>query len=75
VVFLTGARALVVLRGEIQHKNLWRVDLDTGAEKQLTNLPDDFDVRDFDVSPDGREVLFERVEERSDVVLMDLPRQ
>jgi hypothetical protein len=40
----------------------------------LTNLSPGFDIRDFDVSPDGREVVLERVQERSDVVLMDLAR-
>ena len=74
LAFLPGRRALVLLRGEIQHKNLWLVDLETGAERQLTNLTSDFDVRDFDISPDGREVVLERVQERSDVVLLDLLR-
>jgi Tol biopolymer transport system component len=75
VAFLPGGQALVLLRGEIQHKNLWLVDLATGAERQLTNLPADFDIRDFDISPDGRDVVLERSQERSDVVLMDLPRR
>jgi Tol biopolymer transport system component len=74
VVFLPKERALVFLRGDIQHKNLYLADLDTGAERQLTNLPSDFDVRDFDISSDGSEVIFERVQQRSDVVLMDLSR-
>jgi Tol biopolymer transport system component len=74
LAFLPGRRALVLLRGEIQHKNLWLIDLETGAERQLTNLTPDFDIRDFDISPDGREVVLERVQERSDVVLLDLPR-
>jgi Tol biopolymer transport system component len=74
LAFLPGGRSLVFLRGEIQHKDLWLVDLDTGAERQLTSLPSDFDVRDFDLSPDGHEVVFERVQERSDLVLLDLTR-
>ena len=74
LAFLDGGRTLVFLRGEIQHKNLWRVDLETGAERQLTNLAPDFDVRAFDISPDGREVVLERAQEHSDVVLLDLPR-
>ena len=74
MAFLPGRRALVVLRGDIQHKNLWLLDLDTGAERQLTNLPPEFDIRDFDISPDGREVVIEREQERSDVLLLDLPQ-
>jgi len=74
LAFVSGGRALVLLRGEMQHKNLWLIDLETGAERQLTHFDPDFDVRDFDVSPDGRDVVIERVQERSDIVLVDLPR-
>ena len=74
LAFLPGGRAVVLLRGEIQHKNLWLIDLDTGAERQLTNLAPEFDIRDFDISADGREVVLERLQQRSNVVLLDLPR-
>jgi Tol biopolymer transport system component len=72
VAFLPGGRALVLLRGEMQHKNLWLVDLETRSERQLTNLAPEFDIQNFDISPDGREVVIERVQERSNVALMDL---
>ena len=75
MALLPGGRSLVLLKGEIRHKNLWLIDLDTGAERQLTNLTPDFEIRDFDISPDGREVVLERVQERSNVVLLDLPRR
>lgn len=75
LTFLPGGQSLVFLRGEIQHKNLWLIDLQTGAQRQLTNVAPDFDIRDFDISPNGREVVLERVQERSDVALLDLPRQ
>jgi Tol biopolymer transport system component len=74
LVFLPGRNALVVSRGEIQHKDLWLVDLKSGAERQLTNFAPEFDIGDFDISPDGREIVVERVQERSDVVLLDLAR-
>jgi Tol biopolymer transport system component len=74
LAFLPGGRTLVVLRGEIQHKNLWLIDLETGTERPLTNLPSDFDIRDFDISPDGREVVLERMQVRSDVLLLDISR-
>jgi Tol biopolymer transport system component len=74
LAFLSGGRSLVVLRGEIQHKNLWVIDRQTGAERQLTNLPSDFEINDFDISPDGHEVVLERVQDRSDIVMLDLAR-
>ena len=70
--FLRGQRMLVVMRGDIQHKDLWQIDLGSGTERQLTSLPADVNVRDFDVSPDGREIVFERVQEQSNVVLIKL---
>ena len=70
--FLRGQRMLVVMRGDIQHKDLWQIDLGSGTERQLTSLPADVNVRDFDVSPDGREIVFERVQEQSNVVLINL---
>lgn len=76
VRFFPGRHALVVMRGDIQHKDLWLVDLQTKAEQQLTRLPPDFNIRDFDISGDGRELVLERVQERSDIVLIDLaPRR
>jgi Tol biopolymer transport system component len=74
LAFLPGGRTLLFLQGEIQHKNLWQMDLMSGAKRQLTNVGPDFDIGDFDVSADGREVVLERVQERSDVVLLDLAR-
>lgn len=72
--FLDGGRALLMMRGDIRHKDLWIVDLATGKERQLTNLPADFNIRDFDVSGDGKEILLERVQDHSDIVLIDLER-
>jgi Tol biopolymer transport system component/DNA-binding winged helix-turn-helix (wHTH) protein len=72
--FVRGNRALVLMRGDMQHTDLSLVDLDTGAEHQLTRLGADFNIRDFDVAPDGSEVVLERVQQRSEIVLIDLAR-
>jgi Tol biopolymer transport system component len=71
--FMPGRRSLVVSRGEIQHKNLWLIDLETGAEQQLTDLAPDFDLRD--ISPDGRDIVLEQVQEHSDIVLLEVPKR
>ena len=72
--FFKEGRSLLTMRGDIRHKDLWIVDLDTGKERQVTRLPADFNIRDFDVSADGKEILLERVQEHSDVVLIELRR-
>jgi Tol biopolymer transport system component len=70
LVFLPGRRSLLMLRGELGHKNVWIVDLETGAERLLTRFPPEFSVHDFAISPDGRELVLERLQERSDIVLI-----
>lgn len=73
--FLPGRQALVVLRGGIQHKDLWLIDLSTGAEQRLTNFPADFDVRDFDISTDGREAVVHQRQDQSDIVMIETDRR
>ena len=75
LAFIPGERTLAVLRGEMGHKNLWLVDLATGAERQLTNFGPEFTVRDFDISPDGREIVVEQVQEQSGIVLIERQRR
>nr|MBA3297682.1 PD40 domain-containing protein [Acidobacteriota bacterium] len=69
--FLPDRRGLVVLRGEVEHKDFWLIDLEAGTERRLTNFGRGFNIKDFDVSRDGREIVFDRVQENSDIVLID----
>jgi hypothetical protein len=72
LAFLGAEDALVILKGDISHKEFWLVDLETGRERQLTNLGRDFAIGDFDISADGREIIFDRAREESDIVLFEL---
>lgn len=45
-----------------------------GSERQLRYLTPDFDIRALDISPDGRDVVLERVRDRSGVVLLGVSR-
>ena len=71
--FSSDGRSLLTMRGDIRHKDVWVVDLATGKERQLTHLPADFNIRDFDLSADGSEILLEREQDHSDIVLIELP--
>jgi Tol biopolymer transport system component len=71
VVFFRDAQTLAILGGEIRHKNLRLLDLRTGAQRELAALPLDFEVRDFDVSADGSQVVFERSQLNSDLAVIE----
>lgn len=74
IVFSQNSGSLVILRGEIGHKNFWLLDPQTGAEHQLTDLPSNIAIGDFDVSPDGTEIIFDRAQDSSNIALFDRTR-
>jgi Tol biopolymer transport system component len=71
LVFFRDPQALLILGGEIGHKNFWLLDLRTGAQRILAALPADFVVRDFDISATGSEIVFDRVQTTSDLALIE----
>ena len=64
-----------MLLGDYFRQNFWLIDLETGRRRQITDLKPGYSVGSFDVSPDGRQILFDRVRQNSDIVLIDLPRK
>ena len=71
MVFWRDTRSVVILRGDVSHKNFWLVDLQTGAERQLGELTSEPAVGDFDVSRSGDEIVFDRVEKNSEIALIE----
>ena len=74
VAFSPDGQSLVVLRGDFDHKNFWLIDLRTGAGRLLAELPAEFVIGDFDISPDGSDILFDRVQENSELALIERAR-
>jgi Tol biopolymer transport system component len=73
--FLPGGKQIVALLGDYLHQNFWMVELETGQRRQLTNLKPGYSITSFDVSPDGKQIIFDRVRQNSDIVLIDLARK
>lgn len=71
VVFFRDAQTLLVLGGEIVHKNFSLLDLRTGTQRIVAELPADFATRDFDIAADGSEIVFDRVQVNSDLALIE----
>lgn len=72
LTFLPGGNTLLLLKGELRSKNFWLVDLETGAERQLTDFGPEFVIGDFDLATNGKEIVFDRIREDSDIVLIEL---
>jgi Tol biopolymer transport system component len=69
--FLRDGSGLVVLPG-IETKDFWLLDLATKQLRQLTKLSDRGSLNTFDISPDGKQLVFDRSRQNSDVVLIEL---
>ena len=59
--------------GGFRQQDFWLFDLGTGAKRRLTQLDHGESLQRFDVSRDGTRIVFERVRENSDIVLIELP--
>ena len=73
--FLPNQQVLVVMEGEFWHKNFWSIDLTNGKRRQLTNFDREYLISDFDIFPDGKQIIFGRLKERSNVILIDFLQQ
>jgi Tol biopolymer transport system component len=72
-VFFRDPQTLVILSGEVAHKDFLLLDLKSGAQRVLAELPPDFVVHDFDISADGAEIVFDRVQVNSALALIERP--
>jgi Tol biopolymer transport system component len=70
--FMPDGRSLVLMKGDWKDQQFYLLDLATGAERRLSNLNPGFTMRSFDVSRDGKHILFDRISENADIVLIDL---
>jgi serine/threonine protein kinase len=64
----------VIYLPDLQSRDFWLLELATGARRQLTRFADRRRLETFDVTPDGRRIVFDRQDENSDVVLIDVAR-
>jgi dipeptidyl aminopeptidase/acylaminoacyl peptidase len=76
--FVPGSNTLLVLQGGVGGvpQNFWLVDLESGRRRPLTNLrPTTTGVSSFDVTLDGKSIIFDRTRENADIVLIERGRR
>jgi Tol biopolymer transport system component len=70
--FLPGSESLIYMQGDGPSQDFWLLDLKTRQSRQLTRLATSGSMRTFDVTPDGKQIAFDRLRDNSDIVLSDL---
>ena len=69
--FLPNGKGLVYMQGNPSAQNFWLLDLATKKTRPLTRLSNLAAMRTFDITPDGKQIVFDRRRENSDIVLID----
>ncbi|HTC89870.1 MAG TPA: hypothetical protein VK686_16295 [Bryobacteraceae bacterium] len=71
--FMPDGRGLIFMQAmeATPWQDFWLLDLTTMKTRRLTRLTDRATMRTFDITPDGKQIVFDRLRENSAVVLID----
>ncbi len=70
--FLPDGSGLVFLP-RIQGLDFWLADLGAGAIRPLTGLANRGSIRTFDITKDGKAIVFDRTRQNGNIVLIERP--
>ncbi len=71
--FLPNGSGLVYMLGNtLAEQDFWLLDLSTMRSHRLTQLSSSAVMRTFDITPDSTRIVFDRVSEDSEILLIDL---
>ena len=71
--FLPDGTGLVYMLGStMAGQDFWLLGLGTMRSRRLTRLSDPAAMRTFDITSDGSRIVFDRLRENSDILLIDL---
>jgi len=72
--FLPDGKGLVYTQGfSPSTQDFWLLDLGTKKSRRITQLANTATLRTFDITPDGKQIVFDRLRDNSDIALIDLP--
>jgi serine/threonine protein kinase/Tol biopolymer transport system component len=67
-----GAGLVYMLGSTLAEQDFWLLDLSTLHSRRLTRLSSSAVMRTFDITPDSRRIVFDRLSEDSEILLIDL---
>jgi hypothetical protein len=66
---------LIYMQGLLASQDFWLLDLASMKSRPLTQLKNLATMQTFDITSDGKQIVFDRLRENSDVVMIDLPKE
>jgi Tol biopolymer transport system component len=75
VRFSPDGKSLIYMQGLLASQDFWLLDLASMKSRPLTKLQNRATMRTFDVTSDGKQIVFDRLRENSQVVMIDLPKE
>jgi Tol biopolymer transport system component len=75
VRFLPDGKSLIYMQGLLVSQDFWLLDLASMKSRPLTRLQNRATMRTFDITSDGKQIVFDRLRENSHVVMIDLPKE
>ncbi len=75
VRFLPDGKSLIYMGGLLVSQDFWLLDLASMKSRLLTRLQNSAAMRTFDITSDGKQIVFDRLRENSQVVMIDLPKE
>lgn len=71
--FLPEGTGLVYMQGSTTAgQDFWLLDVSTMRSRSLTHLTNPAIMQAFDITADSKQIVFDRIRENSDILLIDL---
>ncbi|MGB8781793.1 MAG: protein kinase [Terriglobales bacterium] len=75
VRFSPDGKSLIYMQGLLASQDFWLLDLASMKSRPLSRLQNRATMRTFDITSDGKQIVFDRLRENSQVVMIDLPKE
>jgi Tol biopolymer transport system component len=73
--FSPDGKSLIYMQGLLVSQDFWLLDLASMKSRPLSKLQNRGAMRTFDITSDGKQIVFDRLRENSQVVMIDLPKE
>jgi Tol biopolymer transport system component len=69
--FMPDGKRIVYMPALTPNKEFWVLNVSTGVTRRIASLNTPDEIRTFDITPDGTQIIFDRLRENSDIVLIE----